>query len=94
VNYSHIARCAFKKATQDFNLTISNFKQKRKTMKISKIAAVALIAVLLISSVGAFAKGGTGGGGSNGGGKPCKWVLVSSDPVTGTNYWACSFRRP
>jgi hypothetical protein len=62
-------------------------------MKISKIAAVALVAVMLTTSMNAFAKGGNGGGG-NGGGKPCKWVLVSSDPVTGTNYWACSFRRP
>lgn len=64
-------------------------------MKISKIAAVALVAVMLTTSMNAFAKGGNGnGGGGNGGGKPCKWVLVSSDPVTGTNYWACSFRRP
>lgn len=26
--------------------------------------------------------------------KSCKWVLVSTDPVTGANTWVCSYRRP
>lgn len=64
-------------------------------MKISKIIAAALVAVLLTAPAGAFAKGSADlSGRSNGGGKPCKWVVIAVDPVTGSTTSACVFRGP
>jgi hypothetical protein len=64
-------------------------------MKTPKIIALALVAVLLTVSANAFAKGKADLSGRAGnGGKPCKWVVIAVDPVTGSTTSACVFRGP